>query len=312
MRIVFFGTPALSATLLEALLRTSHEVVAIVTQADKPQGRNQQMGFSAVKKLALEKAPQLPIFQPHKAKDPDFIEQMRSLKADLFVVAAYGQILPQALLDVPLNDCINVHYSLLPLLRGAAPIQRSILEGHEETGVCIMKMVLAMDAGPLYAMKKIKLDDQITSKGLSEKLTEIAAPLLLEVIQDISLDKAVLVEQDAALMTLASKIETEDAHIKWQEPAKKLQCLIRAMDPAPGAWCEVSLRGVVKRVKMFDPKIVEGEGQEPGQILQYGKKLVIACGQQALEIGVIQPEGKAQMAAGAWCNGQDKDQVRFL
>jgi methionyl-tRNA formyltransferase len=215
---------------------------------------------------------------------------LKAFKADLFVVAAYGQILPQVLLDLPRLDCINVHYSLLPLLRGAAPIQRSILEGHKETGVCIMKMVLAMDAGPVYAMKKIELDEQITAGGLSEKLTQIAGPLLLKVIQDLVLNRTSLSEQDGQKVTFAPKI--------------------RAMDPAPGAWCEVKVRGQSKRVKIFGPKIVFQEGF-PGQILEYGKKLVVACGQQALEIEYLQPEGKGQMSVASWCNGQPRDQVKF-
>jgi methionyl-tRNA formyltransferase len=310
MRIIYFGTPALSAKLLELLLESEHELVAVVTQADKPQGRHQHLGFSAVKKLVLEKAPNMPVLQPIRAKEVEFLEQLKAFKADLFVVAAYGQILPQVLLDLPRLDCINVHYSLLPLLRGAAPIQRSILEGHKETGVCIMKMVLAMDAGPVYAMKKIELDEQITAGGLSEKLTQIAGPLLLKVIQDLVLNRTSLSEQDGQKVTFAPKIETQDAQIDWHKPAVQLNQLIRAMDPAPGAWCEVKVRGQSKRVKIFGPKIVFQEGF-PGQILEYGKKLVVACGQQALEIEYLQPEGKGQMSVASWCNGQPRDQVKF-
>lgn len=173
-----------------------------------------------------------------------------------------------------------------------------------------MKMVLAMDAGPVYAMKKIELDEQITAGGLSEKLTQIAGPLLLKVIQDLVLNRTSLSEQDGQKVTFAPKIETQDAQIDWHKPAVQLNQLIRAMDPAPGAWCEVKVRGQSKRVKIFGPKIVFQEGF-PGQILEYGKKLVVACGQQALEIEYLQPEGKGQMSVASWCNGQPRDQVKF-
>lgn len=310
MRVVFFGTPHLAAQLLKVLLKSKHEIVAVVTQADKPQGRHQHMAVSAVKKLSLEMAPELPIFQPLKAREPDFIEAMKALKADLFVVAAYGQILPQNLLDVPTVDCINVHYSLLPLLRGAAPIQRCILEGHKQTGVCIMKMVLAMDAGPVYAVEKVDLDDTITSGELSERLTEVAGPLLLKVMDEIASQKATVIEQDHSKMTLAPKIETVDAKIDWTASAQEIQRKVRSMDPAPGAWCEVYIRGVSKRLKFFSPKIVDQSGVA-GEILAYGKRLVIGTGTGAVEFLKVQPEGKPQMAVSAWCNGQDRNDVRF-
>lgn len=314
MRVIFFGTPALSAEVLRVLIESDHQIVAVVTQADKPQGRNQHMSISPVKKLSQERLAGVPVFQPVKARDPEFIESLRAFNADVFVVAAYGQILPQALLDIPLVDCINVHYSLLPLLRGAAPIQRSILEGHSETGVSIMKMVLAMDAGPVYSMKKIMLDDQVTSGQLSERLTAIAGPQLLEVMTDLALNKAILQEQDVSKMTLAPKIETASARVDWKQSSHQLQFLIRAMDPAPGAWCEVEIRGLSKRIKLFEPKVVEvidSLTHNPGAIVCYGKRLVVACGFGALEIGKIQPEGKPVMTANAWCNGQELTSVKF-
>jgi methionyl-tRNA formyltransferase len=219
------------------------------------------------------------------------LEDLSKVQADLFVVVAFGQILPQKLLDIPPLGCINVHASLLPKYRGAAPIQRSILNGDHETGLAIQKMVRELDAGDVIAVKKI------------------AITLLLDVIQQYTLGVPKAQPQDLAQVTYAPKIEPEEGQIRWDQAAQVLQCLIRAFNPSPGAWCWIEINGEKKRLKIFRSKSCERTGVI-GKLLP-GKDCIVACGQGSLIIMEVQPEGKPRMAAGDWLRGI-KGTLQFL
>lgn len=300
------GTPDLAAHILEKLLDHGYDVVGVVTQQDKPQGRHAAAEASPVKKVAIQRLDSSTIFQPERARDSSFIESIKALQPDLMVVAAYGQILPQALLNIPTLGCINVHYSLLPKLRGAAPIQRAILEGYSKTGVTIMRMVLQMDAGAILSQQQIALDDNITSGELREKLTQISSPLLVKTLHELENGRIVGIEQDVNDVTFAPKINPEDAHIDWKKPAIELQRLIRAMDPEPGAWCYARVRGQRRRLKFFQPQIVLPQPSSSivaGTILSLDKALVVATGAGNLNIAYIQPDGKSKMSIKSFSAG---------
>jgi methionyl-tRNA formyltransferase len=299
MKIVFFGTPQFAALDLEYLLDHGVEVVAVVTQPDRPKGRSLQMTPSAVKALVLSKAPHIPILQPEKATEGLFLNELAALNADLFVVVAYGQILSQKLLDIPPLGCINVHASLLPKLRGAAPIQRAILTGETETGIAIQKMVRQLDAGDVIAVAKIPIGPDMTFGELEKALNDLSKPLLLEVIHKYAHGIPNATPQDQLLATYASKIELEEGEISWQNPACQIHNLIRAFSPRPGAWCWVQLGNDRKRLKILRSTLASGQGT-PGEVLSLG---VIACGEGAIRLVEVQPEGKKAMAAADWFRG---------
>lgn len=301
MNVVFFGTPLFAAHCLEYLIDHQIQVVAVVTQPDRPKGRSLKTLPSAVKSLILEKNPSTPILQPEKSSDPHFLERLKSFGADLFVVVAFGQILPQKLLDIPPLGCINVHASLLPKYRGAAPIQRSIMEGEKETGISIQKMVRKLDAGDVISEAKTPIAPNMTFGELETKLIALAQPLLYETI--LEFQKGVpqaraQIEEDS---TYASKIDLSEGEIHWNLPAEKIHNLVRAFSPKPGAWCWVYTKEGKKRLKILRTSLVSGIGK-PGEIL--GQSTQIACGEGALELIEVQPEGKKAMKAADWMRGQ--------
>ena len=300
MKIVFFGTPPFAASILDFLFDSGVEIAAIVTQPDRPKGRSLQITSSAVKQCSLARFSQIPIFQPIKASDPIFLSQLRNLHAELFVVVAFGQILPGQLLDIPLKGCINIHASLLPKYRGAAPIQRCLMNGDKETGIAIQKMVKQLDAGDVIATAKIEISDEMTFGELEQALCELSKSLLLLVLKayEIGIPDAAI--QDHTLATYAAKISTEEAEIHWDKPAEEIHNLIRAFSPRPGAWCWVHSGNETKRIKILHAKIVRDKGL-PGKILS--SEVIVACGSNALKIIEIQPEGKKPMRAVDWLRG---------
>ncbi len=306
MKVVFFGTPDFAADCLEFLLDRGIEIVAIVTQPDRPKGRSLQWMPSEVKALAIRKVPHIPILQPEKASSPDFLEKLSQLQADLFVVVVFGQILSQKLLDIPPLGCINVHPSLLPKYRGAAPIQRALMDGVQETGVSIQKIVKQLDAGDVIAFVKILVPEDMTFGELKEKLLELAKPLLFEVICKFENGIPEAEPQDNERATYATKISIEEGEIRWDWPAQKIHNLIRALSPKPGAWC---LLQSGKRLKVLRSKLAPGQGL-PGEAI--GLDGIIACGKGAIQLLEVQPEGKRVMHASDWIRGIPKNIKLFI
>lgn len=312
MRIVFFGTPQFAADVLSFLLEQGVEVVAVITKPDRPKGRSSTPVPTPVKQVALAQNPPLPLFQPPIVSDPAFAPTLMQFKADLFVVVAYGEIIKQHLLDMPRLGCINLHASLLPKYRGAAPIQRSIMDGNAKTGVTIIHMVKKMDAGDMIKTVEVPIDSNGTFPEVENALCKAGSKVLLEVIRDFETGKVTRIPQDHLQATLAPKIELEDCEINWSQPAQTIHNLVRAVTPDPGAWCTVTVKGQKKRLKIFRTLVVPGLTGSPGAILSYGPKgLVVACGQSALHLLEVQLEGKKAMSADELMRGLSQHDLAF-
>ena len=296
MRILFWGTPEFAAAPLRALIGEGFEVVGVVTQPDRPQGRSRKVIPSPVKQIALEE--KLPLFQPESAKNPRLIEDLRALEPDISVVAAYGQILPKAIIDLPARGTLNIHASLLPALRGAAPIQAAIRQGFTKTGVSIMSVVPALDAGPVILQAETPIHPDDTFGELRARLSELGALALIEALALIGLDKAEEKPQDDSRATYAAKVDRASTRVDWHATALEVSRVIRAYDPAPGAFTTAGGRDV----KLFGAKIVSESGA-PGEILSL-EPLVIAAAQDAVAVTDVQPAGKARMRASAWTRGR--------
>jgi methionyl-tRNA formyltransferase len=299
MRLIFAGTPAFAARALEALLAAGHQVVLALTQPDRPAGRGMTRQMSAVKQAALAK--DIPVFQPERLKDPATHEPVRAActesGAELMVVAAYGLILPQAVLDLPRLGCINIHASLLPRWRGAAPIHRAIEAGDAQTGVTIMKMESGLDTGPMLLAAAIDIDRQDTSGSLQQRLTEQGAKLVVEALARFA--ELVPVAQPAAGVTYANKIDKAEARLDWGQPAAVLERRVRAFNPFPGA--VLSLAG--EPVKVWRAEVVDASGR-PGQVLAAdGAGLVVACGETALRLIELQKPGGRRVTAADFLRG---------
>jgi methionyl-tRNA formyltransferase len=302
LRLVFMGTPDLAATCLRALLAwPGCSVLAAVSQPDKPSGRDLKLQPTAVK-LAAESAG-IPVLQPKKARDPEFLEQLRVLTPDLIVVAAFGQLLPQALLNIPKFGCVNVHTSLLPRHRGAAPIQWAIAEGDAETGVTLMKMDAGLDTGPMIVCAKTAITAEDTGQTLHDRLAELGGTLLVEKLPDYVAGRIEPVPQPAESATHARKITKDDGRIDWSLSATTIWNRIRAFTPWPGAFSR--LPGATERslVKLFDtaPEAATGEA---GSVLEAGSNgLLVACGEGSLRIREVQREAGKRMGAGEFLRG---------
>lgn len=307
MKIVFFGTPVFASDCLEFLLDHGLHIIAVVTQPDRPQGRSLQVTPSAVKTSVLARKLQIPILQPEKASDPLFLEEIAKLKPDLFVVVVFGQLLPQKLLDIPSLGSINVHPSLLPKFRGAAPIRRALMEGEQETGVVIQKMIRQMDAGDVLAVEKVEIAPEMNHGELEALLLGMSKPLLLKVIHQYEKGEPQGAPQDHEKATFAPKITTEEGEIHWEEPAEKIHNKIRALSPKPGAWVWVQLGKEKKRLKILRSKVAQGHGA-PGEFFSD----VVICGQQAIQLLEVQPEGKKAMSGADWLRGVQKNSKIFI
>lgn len=288
-KIIFFGTPLFAAHVLEYLISQNVSIAAIVTQPDRPKGRSLQMSFSPVKQVAGR----IPVFQPEKCSNPEFLSQIEQIGADLFVVVAFGQILPVKLLAIPPLGCINVHASLLPKYRGAAPIQRCLINGEKETGIAIQKMVKGLDEGDVIAEAKIEIPEEMTFGELEAALCELSKPLLLSVIKAYSQGIPEAKAQDGSLATYASKISPEEGKVDWSKDSLTIHHLIRGFSPRPGAWCWVDWNGEQKRLKILRAKPVQ-RASSPN---------IIECGEGAIQILEVQMEGKPKMAAADWLRG---------
>src|SRR5277367_5405610 len=275
MKIVFMGTAELSCASLEKLAGT-FSVIAVVTQPDKPKGREMKLQFSSVKILA-EKL-KLLVLQPAKARDEKFISELRELKPDLIVVVAYGQILPQSILDLPKFGCVNVHTSLLPKYRGASPIQSAILNGETETGVTIMKMDAGLDTGEIISQARTPILPEDNSQTLHDRLAQVGADLLAETIPDYDAGKIPPKPQPAEGASYAAKIKKEDGKIDWNELAEKILNRLRAFTPWPGAFTFLKTEEKSQLLKIWKAKILERSGAA-GEILSADKNgIVVGCG----------------------------------
>ncbi len=299
LRIVFMGTPDFAVPSLEALLNGPDQVVAVVCQPDRERGRGKQLTQPAVKAFALHHG--LPVLQPESVRTETFLEQMRTLAPDLMVVAAYGRILPGALLRLAPLGAINVHGSLLPKYRGAAPIQWAVINGDSETGITIMRMDEGLDTGDILLTATEPIGPEDTAGTLFTRLARLGGATLALAIALLKEGKLQAIAQDAKLATLAPMLTKEQGHLDWNLAAAALHNRIRGLDPWPSAYA--FLDG--KRLRLFAPKVVFKQFAEPpGTILRAdGEGLLVAAGQDALLIGDIQPEGRKRMDAATWLRG---------
>ena len=298
MRVLFWGTPEFAAPPLRALIGEGFEVVGVVTQPDKPQGREREIIPSPVKQIAADE--EIPIFQPKNARDPELLEVLKVINPDISVVVAYGHILPQAIIDLPRMGTLNIHASLLPELRGAGPIQAAIRQGLTETGVSLMRVIPALDAGPVLLQKKTEIFYDETFGELQMRLAELGALTLIEALTLLSLGKAKEKPQDDSRATYAPKVTRDSSRIDWKDTALEISRLIRASDPRPGAFTKTPKGDV----KLFGPKVMDGIKGEPGEVLKVMGELVIACGLDAVRISEVQPSGKTRMSAHEWARGR--------
>ncbi|CAA9303905.1 MAG: Methionyl-tRNA formyltransferase [uncultured Gemmatimonadetes bacterium] len=299
MRIVFWGTPEFAVPALRAIADEGHDVAGVVTQPDRPAGRGRGVAQSAVKREALEMG--VPVLQPERARGDEFMAALRALEPELSVVVAYGQILKPEVLELPPLGSINIHASLLPELRGAAPIQWAIARGCQTTGVTIMRMEAGLDSGPMLirAEEPILPDDSGTE--LARRLSAVGAEAVVEALALIESGQIEEEVQDHSRATYAPKIERETARIDWTLPAEEAALFIRGMDDVPGAWTPHGARGAVK---LFRPQPRDESG-EPGCVLAVGADgVLVACGIGAVMIREVQPPGKRRMAAGDWVRGR--------
>jgi methionyl-tRNA formyltransferase len=306
MRIVFIGTGEIGVPMLEALLKSEHDVVGVVTQPDKPVGRTQQIEPPPIKKALMDNAPSgralsLPILQPAKIRDPQAIEQIRALVPDVIVVMAYAQILPRDVLEIPKIACLNLHASLLPRWRGAAPIQAAIAAGDRETGITVMYMDQGLDTGDILLQHKLDVLPTDTGGSLHERLAQIAPEALLESLQMLEKNSAPRIPQDNAHTTSAPKLKREHGRIDWSEPAKVIERKIRAFNPWPGAFMQIS----GQNLKIFSAAVVDLSG-ESGEILRSEKELVVAAGKGAVSLDEVQLEGKRRMTATEFLRGHSR------
>ena len=296
MRIVFIGTGEIGAPTLRALLNSEHEVAAIVTQPDKPVGREQRIEPPPIKKEIAKTG--IPVLQPPRIKDPQAIEEVRRLTPDVIVVAAYGQILPREVLEIPRLACLNLHASLLPRWRGAAPIQAAIAAGDSETGITVMYMAEGLDTGDILLQRSVEILPNDTGGSLHDRLAQVAPEALLESLQLVAAANAPRIPQDNAFATYAPKLKREHGQIDWSESAEAIERKVRAYNPWPGAFMKVD----GQNLKVFSASVVDLNG-EPGEILRSDKDLIIATGNGALSLTEVQLEGKRRMIAAKFLRG---------
>ncbi len=299
LRIIFMGTPDFAASNLEALLEGPDKIVAVVTQPDKPKGRGKKLTPPPVKLLA--KKVDIPVLQPTKIKTEEFHDQLAAYKPDLIVVIAYGRILPKALLDLPSLGCINLHGSILPRHRGAAPIQWAVISGDKEVGVTIIQMNEGMDTGDMLLKSTITPSADETAGSLFTKLAKLGTPALLDAIAGLK-NKTISPEpQDHNQATEAPMLKKDDGLVDWNRPANEIECLIRGLDPWPNAFS--FLNG--KRIKFFAPEVFhQTSDQNPGTIIRAGKDgLLVAASENCVLIKEVQLEGKKRMPVEALING---------
>ena len=294
MRLVFMGTPDFSVPVLQALADAGHDILRVYTQPPRPAGRGKSLRPSPVHKQADLLG--IPVETPESFRDPDVIGGLETLHPDVAVVVAYGQILPQAALDAPNRGCLNIHASLLPRWRGAAPIHRAIMAGDSETGVGVMQMEAGLDTGPVLAEARTPINPDDTTGTLHDRLSIMGADLIVQTLA--SLDTLTPVPQPDDGVTYAAKIDKAEARVDWTRPAKEVDCHMRGLSPFPGAWCQIN----GERVKILQSRVSDGTGQ-PGMALD--DALTIACGQGAVQLLRLQRAGRGAQDAAEMLMGFD-------
>ena len=302
MRLVFAGTPEAAVPSLEALLNSGHEVTAVVTRPDAPAGRGRQVAKNPVARYA--EAAGLEILRPARPKDPDFVARLRGRAPDCCAVTAYGALIPQEVLDIPRHGWVNLHFSLLPAYRGAAPVQHAILHGDDLTGATTFRLVRELDAGPVFGVVTEPIKPSDTAGDLLSRLAQSGAELLVATMDGIESGALVARPQPADGISLAPKITTEDAHVDWAKPAPAVSRLIRACTPAPGAWSV--LDGT--RLRVGPPAGVaaasaSGATPGPGELLVERSRVLVGTATLPVELGDVQPDGKRLMRANDWMRG---------
>lgn len=292
MKIIYMGTPDFAVAPLEAIIKAGYEVVAVVTQPDKQKGRGKEVQMTPVKECALSYG--IPVLQPVKIKEPEAVAQLKEYPADLFVVAAFGQLLTEEILTMPKFGCINIHASLLPAYRGAAPIQWAVINGEEKSGVTIMQMAKGLDTGDMLLKKEIVLDAKETGESLHDKLMEVGAELVVEALPLIEAGEIIPEKQDDALSTYAAKLTKEMGRIDFTQDAVSIERLIRGLNSWPSAY--TSIQG--KTLKIWEADVVAADCVgEPGEVIAIDKtSFTVATGEGALQIKTLQLEGKKKMA----------------
>ena len=299
MRIVFMGTPDFAVPTLETLIQSEHEVVGVVTQPDRPKGRSGKLQFSPVKEAAVEA--QIPVFQPERIKDGTFYPVLQELNPDVIIVVAFGQILPKEILELPKYGCMNVHASLLPKLRGAAPIQWSVIDGDPESGVTIMQMDEGLDTGDMIMKEEVVLDEKETGGSLFDRLSEVGADLCVRTLTAIENGTATYTKQDHEAATKTTLIKKQFGIIDWTKPAKEIECLIRGLNPWPSAY--TYLHG--KTLKIWAASVKDETSEHaPGELAVVTKHEVgVQTGDGILMLEEVQLEGKKRMTADAFLRG---------
>ncbi|MEQ1899383.1 MAG: methionyl-tRNA formyltransferase [Devosia sp.] len=297
MRIIFMGTPDFAVPTLTEIVATGHEVVAVYTRAPKPAGRGQTERKSPIH-LAAEGFG-VPVHTPRSLKGEDEQAAFAALDADVAVVVAYGLILPKPILDAPRLGCLNLHGSLLPRWRGAAPIQRAVLAGDARTGVMVMRMDEGLDTGPVALVEEMPIGPDMTTGELHDKMMQVGADLMSRALAALERGSLAFTTQNEDGVTYAKKIEKSEARIDWSKPAEEVHNLIRGMSPYPGAWFEMEVGGEVTRIKALRSTLAEGK-QAPGTLME---GLTIACGMGAVRLVTVQREGKGAMDAATFLRG---------
>lgn len=302
-RIVFAGTPEFALAPLSAMVDAGIRPLAVLTQPDRPAGRGKKLKASPVKQYALSR--QLDVWQPESLRDDGVAEYLRALNVDLFIVAAYGLLLPQNILDIPRIACVNVHGSLLPRWRGAAPVQAAILAGDAETGISLMKMDAGLDTGPVYATSSIAIGNDETAGELHDRLATLGGQLLAEKFGAIASGNCEPQPQDAVAASYAAKMKSCDAQLDWTMPAAQLQRMIRAYNPVPGAWTQLA----GERTKIWRARLArraDKTASQPGAIVDAGAEgIVIACGEDSLLVTELQRPGRNRISAAEFASQCD-------
>lgn len=301
MRIVFMGTPDFSKTVLKALCESGNTPAAVVTRADKPAGRGYTLMQSAVKKYAAEKG--IEVLQPERLSDEAFLQRLKELNPDIIIVVAYGRILPESVLNLPKYGCINAHASLLPMYRGAAPMQRAIIDGQSETGVTIMKMDKGLDTGDMLLTLKTPITDTDTLETVHDRLSALSGEGIIKAIELLQSGKAVFTPQSSEDATYAEKITKDDEILDFSQSAREISCKIRALTPFPFAYCKYN----GKKLKITKAEACEGyetDGKAFGEVLEVKKDgILVATGSGAVSIKEVFPESKRKMAVSDFING---------
>jgi len=297
LRTVFMGTPEFACATLQGLVDAGVNLVGVFTQPDRPKGRGKKLAAPPVKELAETCG--LPVFQPQRLRRPEAVEELRRLDPELVVVVAYGQILPKEVLEIPKYGCINVHASLLPRYRGAAPINKAIIDGENETGITTMLMDVGLDTGDMLVKRSLKIAADETAGELHDRLARLGCETMEETLRQLCAGELAPEKQDDALSCYAPMLKKEDGRIDWRRSARQLHDQVRGLSPWPGAFTDLD----GELLKFAGTQVVEGHG-EPGEVLAADAKgVVVACGEQALALGGLQLPGKRMLPAGEFLRG---------